>query len=74
MKFKIEYRTLFRRLHPRSPHSIRCARFIPVWRKGCKLIDAPSAFEAESEFIRDDSWKGEEREVLSVKQFRRVAL
>jgi len=73
MKFRIDYRTRYMRLHPNSPHRIKCARFISVWRRGSKIIDAASPFEAESQFIREmaHTRRGEEREVLSVKQHRR---
>lgn len=67
MKFNVHYRTLYARLHPNSPRGIRCARFLHVWRTGCKVIEAPSYAEAECYFIRDTRWKGKEREIVHIR-------
>lgn len=82
MKFVVEYRTLFSRLIPKPPivrrgrkiavtYSIRCARFRQVWRRGAKIVEAPSAQEAECYFIAERRWRGKDREVLSVKRYHR---
>lgn len=67
MKFNVHYRTLYARLHPNSSHSIRCARFLYVWRPGMAVVHA-RGMRAAIEAFNGLPFKGKEREVIHVRR------